>query len=179
MSSDIEKGGSKDGLAKGALRWLRGVLRPFGLLRENLKSLIAFEVIFRLLAFLVLFPILTWAQRLWLIGNRTKVIAWYNAKHFFMNPITWIVFLMMILQLAAAALFEQFATYENIERIHRAGKHVFVWTVNEENTMQQLVSLNVDAILTNSPDLCREVIEEYGSGAMNVLRRIQSAFSFL
>ena len=83
MSSDITEENRQEqearpqgGRGSGALRWLRGVLRPFGLLRENLKSLIAFEVIFRLLAFLVLFPILTWAQRLWLIGNRTKVIAW-------------------------------------------------------------------------------------------------------
>ena len=50
---------------------------------------------------------------------------------------------------------ETFATYENIDRIHRAGKRVFVWTVNEEDTMKRLVSLNVDAILTNDPALCR------------------------
>ena len=74
---------------------------------------------------------------------------------------------------------ETFATYENIERIHHAGKYVFVWTVNEEDTMQQLVSLNVDAILTNNPERCRYVIDEYGSGVMNVLRRIQSALSFV
>ena len=74
---------------------------------------------------------------------------------------------------------ETFATYENIERIHRAGKYVFVWTVNEEDTMQKLISLNVDAILTNNPDLCQNVMEEYGSSIMNVVRRIQSAFSFL
>ena len=60
-----------------------------------------------------------------------------------------------------------------------AGKYVFVWTVNEEETMQQLVSLNVDAILTNSPGRCQYVIDEYGSSDMNVLRRIQSALSFL
>ena len=86
--------------------------RPFGLLRENLKSLVAFEITFRILCFLVLFPILTWAQRLWLIGNKTKVIAWYNADSFIRNPITWIVLLLMILLLAAAALFEQFAIYD-------------------------------------------------------------------
>ena len=96
----------------GALQWLKGVLRPFGLLRENLKSLVAFEITFRILCFLVLFPILTWAQRLWLIGNKTKVIAWYNADSFIRNPITWIVLLLMLLLLAAAALFEQFAVYD-------------------------------------------------------------------
>ena len=53
----------------GIVNWLRSILRPFGLLRENIKSLIAFEVIFRILTFLVLFPLMTWAQRLWLIAN--------------------------------------------------------------------------------------------------------------
>ena len=136
MSSDIidenrqeQEAHPQSGRGSGALRWLRGVLRPFGLLRENLKSLIAFEVIFRLLAFLVLFPILTWAQRLWLIGNRTKVIAWYNAKNFFMNPVTWIVFVLMILLLAAAALFEQFAVYDMLHAsnfgIRRTTRQIF------------------------------------------------------
>ena len=74
---------------------------------------------------------------------------------------------------------DTFATYENIERIHNAGKRVFVWTVNEEDTMKTLVSLNVDAILTNDPPLCKKVIEQYESNVMNVIQRIQSAFSFL
>ena len=74
---------------------------------------------------------------------------------------------------------ETFATYENIERIHNAGKHVFVWTVNEEETMENLISLNVDAILTNDPQLCKLAIDGYETNVMNVIRRIQSAFSFL
>ena len=74
---------------------------------------------------------------------------------------------------------ETFATYENIDRIHRAGKRVFVWTVNEEPTMKKLVSLNVDAILTNDPALCRSVIDQYDSNIMNIVQRIHSAFSFL
>ena len=45
--------------------------------------------------------------------------------------------------------------------------------------MQKLIGLNVDAILTNSPDVCHRVMDEYGSSVMNVVRRIQSAFSFL
>ena len=74
---------------------------------------------------------------------------------------------------------ETFATYENIDRIHRAGKRVFVWTVNEEDTMKTLISLNVDAILTNDPALCRTVLDQYDSNIMSIVHRIHSAFSFL
>ena len=74
---------------------------------------------------------------------------------------------------------ETFATYENIERIHRAGKRVFVWTINEMETMEKLVNLNVDAILTNSPTLCKTVIDDYRSNVMNVVHRLQYAFTFL
>ena len=45
--------------------------------------------------------------------------------------------------------------------------------------MKKLVSLNVDAILTNDPALCRTVIERYDSNIMNMVQRIHSAFSFL
>ena len=74
---------------------------------------------------------------------------------------------------------QTFATYENIERIHRAGKYVFVWTVNEPDTMERLVSLNVDAILTNSPNVCKSVMEEYGTQTRSLIRRIQSAMTFM
>jgi hypothetical protein len=51
---------------------------------------------------------------LWLVGNRTKVIAWYNAKEFLLNPITWIVLIFMIMVLVWAAMFEQFAIYDTL-----------------------------------------------------------------
>ena len=92
-------------IIRGTINWLKGVLRPFALMKENSKSLIAFEVIFRILTFLVLFPIMTWMQRLWLIGNKTKVIAWYNAGTFIRNPISWIVFFVMVLMLKVTIWF--------------------------------------------------------------------------
>ena len=111
------------------MKWLRGVLSPFGLLMENIKSLIAFEIVFRILCLLVLFPLLSWAQRLWLIGNRTRVIAWYNAGSFVKNPITWIVLIAMILLLAAAAMFEQFAIYDMLHasnfELRRTTRQIF------------------------------------------------------
>ena len=69
---------------------------------------------------------------------------------------------------------ETFAGYNNIENLHAAGKRVFVWTVNEEETMEKLIALNVDAILTNNPGLCKKVVDEYAGQAVNLIRRIQN-----
>ena len=104
----------KMGFLNGLIKWLKGVLSPIWLLKENIRSLIAFEFVFRLLTFLVIFPIMTWTQRLWLLGNKTRVIAWYNARDFLTNPITWIVLLFMILLLVGTAMFEQFAIYDTL-----------------------------------------------------------------
>ena len=38
---------------------------------------------------------------------------------------------------------------------------------------------NVDAILTNSPTVCKTVIDDYRSNVMNVVHRLQYAFTFL
>ena len=46
-------------------------------------------------------------------------------------------------------------------------------------TMEKLVNLNVDAILTNSPTVCKTVIDDYRSNVMNVVHRLQYAFTFL
>ena len=73
---------------------------------------------------------------------------------------------------------ETSATYKNIENLHNAGKRVFVWTVNEEETMEQLITLNVDAILTNDPKLCKSIIDRYASSAMNFIRRLKYVFEF-
>ncbi len=56
---------------------------------------------------------------------------------------------------------ETFATYDNIQALHLAGKKVFVWTVNEKSTMERLVGLNVDAILTNNVEAAVEVMEQH------------------
>ena len=77
------------------------------------------------------------------------------------------------------SIMESSATYNNIEAIHNAGKRIFVWTVNEKETMEELINLNVDAILTNNPSLCRKVSEEYSSTTMNIVRRLTNALSFL
>ena len=105
-------------ITRGAIIWYRGVISPFELLKENFGSLVGFTVIFRLLTFFVLFPILTWAERLWLVTSKTDVIAWYNIGTFIKNPFTWIVLIFMAALLVAATMFEQFALYDALHASH-------------------------------------------------------------
>ncbi len=47
-----------------------------------------------------------------------------------------------------------------VQRAHAAGKAVHVWTVNDPERMRALLRLGVDSIITNRPDLLRQVLAE-------------------
>jgi glycerophosphoryl diester phosphodiesterase len=47
-----------------------------------------------------------------------------------------------------------------IDRAHRAGRQVFVWTVNDPVSMSRMISLNVDGIITDEPELAKRVLSE-------------------
>ncbi|MBK7667978.1 MAG: hypothetical protein IPJ32_11945 [Sphingobacteriaceae bacterium] len=51
-----------------------------------------------------------------------------------------------------------FASKRIIKKLHSQGKTVFVWTVNNKRKMKKLVRLKADGIITNKPDLAREVV---------------------
>ena len=99
-------------IIKGFKYWYREVIRPFELIKDNFGGLVGFTVFFRLFTFFVLFPCLTWTQRLWLIGNKTPVIAWYNIGAIIKNPMSWIVLILMAAILVAGTMYEQFALYD-------------------------------------------------------------------
>ena len=115
--------------SRGFVNWLKSIMQPFGLLKENIRSLIGFEFVFRILTFVVIFPLMTWAQRLWLVANNTKVIAWYNAGKFVKNPFSWVIFIFMLLLLVSATMFEQFAIYDTLHAskfgIRRTTRQIF------------------------------------------------------
>lgn len=52
-----------------------------------------------------------------------------------------------------------FVTREIVEKAHRFGKEVHVWTVNSRSEMERMKLLGVDNIITDNPLLAREVIE--------------------
>ena len=73
---------------------------------------------------------------------------------------------------------ETFATFETVEAMHKEGKKVFVWTVNDFSTMEKLCSLNVDAILTNNPKLGKQVIDDH-QGMYDIYMRIQQLLYYM
>jgi glycerophosphoryl diester phosphodiesterase len=48
-----------------------------------------------------------------------------------------------------------------VEDLHRAHCRLFVWTVNDVNEMQRLLSLGVDGLCTNFPDIGRRTVDAF------------------
>ncbi len=57
-----------------------------------------------------------------------------------------------------------------IRRVHKAGKKVFVWTVNDPITMSRMMSLGVDGIITDEPEMARQVLQQRKE--MNIAERL-------
>jgi len=52
------------------------------------------------------------------------------------------------------------ATASFIKGAHSAGKEVLVWTINDRFSMSRFMSLGVDGIITDEPELARTVLAE-------------------
>jgi glycerophosphoryl diester phosphodiesterase len=49
-----------------------------------------------------------------------------------------------------------------VEILHGAGCRLFVWTVNRPDEMERFLSLGVDALCTNFPDVGRRAVDAFG-----------------
>jgi len=47
---------------------------------------------------------------------------------------------------------------EDVEKLHDRGMKIFVWTVNKEEDLNYLVKLGVDGVITNYPDIMKELL---------------------
>jgi glycerophosphoryl diester phosphodiesterase len=52
------------------------------------------------------------------------------------------------------------ATPEFIRRTHKADMQLFVWTVNDQVSMSRMMSLGVEGIITDEPELARNVLTD-------------------
>ena len=59
-------------------------------------------------------------------------------------------------------LFRSYATRAMVEEAHAAGLGVVPYVVDDPPTMRHLVDLGVDGLITNRPDLLREVLAGLG-----------------
>ncbi|MCH7787836.1 MAG: glycerophosphodiester phosphodiesterase [Acidobacteria bacterium] len=57
------------------------------------------------------------------------------------------------------------ATPRMIDRAHRAGLSVHIWTINDPDEMNELLDIGVDGIMTDRPSVLREVLESRGAWA--------------
>ena len=53
-------------------------------------------------------------------------------------------------------------TPKTIARAHAAGRKVHVWTIDEPTTMHRLIDWGVDGLITDRPDLLKEVLHARG-----------------
>jgi glycerophosphoryl diester phosphodiesterase len=49
-----------------------------------------------------------------------------------------------------------------VRSFHRRGYQAHVWTVNDPDEMHRFYDLGVDAVITDRPDLLRDVLRERG-----------------
>lgn len=50
---------------------------------------------------------------------------------------------------------------DQVAKLRAAGKDVYVWTVNDEATMRKLIAMGVSGIITDYPQLLKQVIASY------------------
>ncbi|MFY0408969.1 glycerophosphodiester phosphodiesterase family protein [Solicola sp. PLA-1-18] len=58
--------------------------------------------------------------------------------------------------------FVPYPTRDSVRRAHRAGLDVIPWTVDDPATMQHLLDVGVDGLITDRPDLLRQVMARNG-----------------
>jgi glycerophosphoryl diester phosphodiesterase len=68
-----------------------------------------------------------------------------------------------------------FVTQSFVRQLRQNGKKFYVWTVNDEEQMQKMINLGANAIITNDPSTCRELVaSDSQEGVFGVLQRLRT-----
>ncbi|MFT4681304.1 MAG: glycerophosphoryl diester phosphodiesterase [Flavobacteriales bacterium] len=62
-------------------------------------------------------------------------------------------------QVEAFGVASNFVKPKLVEEIHELGKQIHVWTVDEPEEMEKLIEMGVDGIITNKPDVLKQVLK--------------------
>lgn len=95
----------------------------------------------------------------------------------------------LISNIAAAPMYNQlkfidavslnyiFVTKNVVSAAHISGKRVLVWTVNDRRDIEEMISIGVDSIITDRPDIAAETVYSYGRGdfVISLLKQIFGA----
>ncbi len=57
-------------------------------------------------------------------------------------------------------MYYRFVNKRIIRKLHKQNKTVYAWTVNKKCVAKRLIRIGVDGIITNKPDMVREIIEK-------------------
>ena len=57
-----------------------------------------------------------------------------------------------------------------VNKIHNEGKEIYAWTVNTKESINKMIDLNVDNIITDNVTLAKELI--YDSKTSNVIKEL-------
>lgn len=66
------------------------------------------------------------------------------------------------------------ATFVNkplVDAIHRQNKDIYVWTVDNEDLIDDMIDLNVDNIITDDVPMARELVKENGTTNQDIFRK--------
>ncbi len=69
----------------------------------------------------------------------------------------------------------RFASAELVRRVHRAGKQVYVWTINTPATQSTMMNRGVDGLLTDRPALAKQVLRERAT--MSLTERLLTEYA--
>ncbi|MBR4455249.1 MAG: glycerophosphoryl diester phosphodiesterase membrane domain-containing protein [Solobacterium sp.] len=93
----------------------KGFRNPLRVIFFNLRTLIGFALCYRLFVLLVVFPLLSYMERLLPFVNGNSNITMYNAKESLLNPLSWLVLLLIGVTVCWFSAMEQYGLLRIIQ----------------------------------------------------------------